>query len=71
MTQGYKTTEFWITIISIIVGLLVSTGVIDPNKSSQLTSSISALVGGIVTLAPAITYIINRTWLKSQNLTIK
>lgn len=70
MQKGYQTSEFYITIITMVVGILVSAGVVVPSHANELITAITTLVGGVVTLVPVIVYIINRTWLKSKALNI-
>jgi multisubunit Na+/H+ antiporter MnhG subunit len=70
MQKGYQTSEFYITIVTMIVGILVSAGVVVPSHANDLVNAITTLVGGVVTLTPVIVYIINRTWLKSKVLTV-
>ena len=66
MKPGYQTSEFYMTIASIVIGVLVSAGVVDPIKANVLVSAVTTLIGGIITLVPVVVYIINRTWLKSK-----
>ena len=44
MKQGYKTTEFWVTLASQVVGILLLTGVVTPEQSEVL--GIAAGKGG-------------------------
>lgn len=44
MKQGYKTTEFWVTLVSQVVGILLLTGVVTPEQSEVL--GIAAGKGG-------------------------
>ena len=68
ITPGNQTSEFYVTLITMVVGILVSKGVIEPSQASILTQQFVVIVGGIMTIVPAIIYIINRTWLKSKVL---
>ena len=68
ITKGYKSTEFYVTIISFVVGALVTTGTVAPTHADDLINAISQLIGGLITLVPVIVYIYNRTWLKSKAL---
>ena len=47
---GYQTTEFWVTIISQIIGVLAVMGVVSPTGATQLIKSISDIVGGLVAI---------------------
>lgn len=66
--SGVQTSEFWVTLITSIIGLLVMTGIVSPNESNNLVQSLTAIVGGIIMIAPAVTYIFGRTWLKRKAL---
>ena len=60
MKQGYKTTEFWITIGIQIVGILVTAGVFTPDQASAATDIITK-VGGLIAMgAGAFGYSLSR-----------
>jgi len=43
---GYKTTEFWLSLASIILGVVMSSGAVDPNnKALGLAASILGALG--------------------------
>ena len=44
MKSGYRTTEFWVTLVSQVVGILLLTGVVTPEQSEVL--GIAAGKGG-------------------------
>ena len=51
---GYKTTEFYLTVIMQVITLLVLTGVILPDEQTTVETAASqaiALVGSLVTIA--------------------
>ena len=60
MKPGYKTTEFWVTLITQILGILQMFGVIKPEEAVGLTQGTGQIVGGVMTVAPAIGYAISR-----------
>jgi len=66
---GYKSTEFYVTLISEVVGILSMTGVVAPGQGDHLTQALTAIIGGVITIVPAVIYIYQRTWLKSQAMT--
>jgi hypothetical protein len=68
MQSGYKSTEFYTTLISTVVGLAVLAGFIKPEESSLFTNALVTIIGGLLTLIPPLVYIINRTWLKSKTI---
>ena len=61
---GYMTSEFWVTIISSVAAMLVATGVLNPDESSEIVKSVTAIVGGILGLTTAVKYIHDRTQVK-------
>lgn len=65
-TAGIYTSEFYLTLIKVIVGMLVIGGVIAPQHQTAVTVAITTIVGGLIALVPAISYILGRTWLKAK-----
>jgi hypothetical protein len=57
---GYKTTEFWVTIIIQILGILMVTGTITPEQSDVLGQSAVQLGGIIAAVAAAFGYSLSR-----------
>ena len=68
ITPGVKTSEFYVTILSQVIGLLSLTGIIIPAQSAELIKAITSIVGAVVMIVPAIAYVVGRTWLKSKAL---
>ena len=66
LKSGWKTTEFWVSIITSMVGILVTLGLFTPDNASSLIQSISMIVGGIVTSVPIVGYAISRGKAKSN-----
>lgn len=66
MKPGIQTSEFWITFLSTVIGLLVMLGIIVPSQANVLIQNLSIIVGAIFSVVPAIAYILGRTWLKSK-----
>jgi len=58
--EGWKTTEFWVSISTALVGVGVAFGFFTPAESTQLMSSISQIVGGLMTIVPVVAYAISR-----------
>ena len=67
MKSGYKTTEFWVTLASLVCGILVTVGVLTPEQQSSIVGAISKIAGGIISIIPTIAYIWSRTKIKQQN----
>ena len=60
MKPGWKTTEFWLTLITQILGLLQLTGVIKPEEAGPLSQGTGQIIGGLMTVGPAIGYAVSR-----------
>lgn len=71
MKKGFTTSEFYVTLASTVVSLLVMAGVIEPANASQLTDLVVQAIGGIVALGSVIAYILSRTELKKTDLQVK
>lgn len=52
---GYKTTEFWLSTATGLVGILIASGVIEPGTSYDQA------IGLIVTILSSLGYTVNRT----------
>ena len=66
MRQGYKTTEFWITILIQIIGVFATTGLFTPEQTDALSQA-AIQVGGIVAMvASAFGYTLSRGKAKSS-----
>lgn len=49
-TKGYKTTEFWVTAAVVLMGLLLSAGVLPSTAESIVGLLVAAIGGGAYTL---------------------
>ncbi len=58
LKPGYKTTEFWLTAIAELVGLLLASGVLVAG------SMIAKIVGGAIAVLAALGYTVARSKLK-------
>lgn len=61
MKPGYRTTEFWLTLLAILAGVAVLLGA-DPAETARWQDIIGQLV---VLILPTLVYTAGRTWLKS------
>ncbi len=61
---GVKTTEFYLTIASSIVGLLVTLGYLSPQQGDELVKAIVAIIGGVLTISSVLLYLYGRFKLK-------
>jgi len=70
---GYQTTEFWLTLVSQLVPILVLTGALSPEEATEVQEGTSnAIVTGfafIQAVVTAVMYIYNRARVKSSHLT--
>ncbi len=66
MKPFYFTSEFWTAVIPAAFGILVTTGVVAPDKASELQRNILAIVGALLTIVPSVAYANNRTALKQS-----
>ena len=60
MKPGIKTTEFWVSTIIAVFGVLVATGVITPEQNSALSESVTQIAGAIMSAAGAFGYAVSR-----------
>lgn len=65
MRPGYKTTEFWTTVVSQIIGILALAGVIRPSDATILNDAVVQVVGGLMTALATLGYTISRGVAKS------
>ncbi len=63
MKAGYKTTEFWLTILNTILMVLVGVGVLSQDEQAEWQAVITPVVG---TLLPLVLYIWSRTQVKAR-----
>ena len=71
MRPGYKTTEFWITLVGQMIAMAVTLGIVRPGDQQHLQMTANEAITAICTLlVSAVTirhYIISRTQLKQQS----
>ena len=68
MKSGLKSTEFYVTLVSTIVSLLVMAGLVQPTEADQVTELVVQAIGGIVALGSIIAYIYSRTVIKQEEI---
>jgi len=59
---GYKTTEFWLSLLATLIGLLMASGALDQLPED---SWIAKLIGGVVAVLAALGYSASRAKVKS------
>ncbi len=57
---GYKTTEFWLTVIAKVIALLAALGVFTPEQASAVTKASVQLAGVAGMVAAAFGYSLSR-----------
>ena len=60
MKPGYKTTEFWLSLSTSVIGLLVILGVITPDKSSEMMEIVRQVIGVVMLVLPQFGYTLSR-----------
>lgn len=68
MKSGIKSSEFYVTLGSTIVSLLVMSGVLSAEQSSETAELIAQAIAGIVALGTIVSYIYSRTALKAKEM---
>ena len=63
MKPGWKTTEFWMALLTNLFNMMLSMGALPANFPQDAMVSTIAGVGGAVAL---IAYIVSRGWLKAK-----
>jgi hypothetical protein len=70
MQKGYKTSEFWVTIGTVVAGLLVATGRLSPENqdatAQAICQCIECVVGCVTALASVWKYTHSRQIIKSS-----
>ena len=66
MKPGFKTTEFWLTLVAQLISLLVMTGVIPQADTGMLNDTASKVAAGIVAALTLCKYIHSRTLVKTS-----
>jgi hypothetical protein len=57
---GYKTSEFYVTLISSLAGLLMVAGIFTSDQANVFEEALQSIVGGLMTLIPVVEYIRSR-----------
>jgi len=65
---GWQSTEFWITIGSILLGILVLTGVLTPAQSAANMVIVERIAASLMVILPQLGYSISRGKVKSLDV---
>jgi uncharacterized membrane protein YciS (DUF1049 family) len=68
MKSGIKSSEFYVTLGSTIVSLLVMSGYLAADQASETAELIAQAIAGIVALGSIVSYIYSRTALKVKEM---
>jgi hypothetical protein len=60
MKPGFKSTEFWLSVVAAIAGLLMASGVLIEG------SIVTQIVGGVIAILSGLGYTYSRTTIKTQ-----
>ena len=66
--SGYMSSEFWISILGNIIGLLVITGIITPANGTEYTKELSIIIGAVINLITTLGYTASRTTIKINSI---
>lgn len=66
LKPGVKTSEFWVMIVTQVLGLLVLSGHLSASTAADLTQPITNIIGGVLMIVTAVAYIYSRTKIKSE-----
>jgi len=67
MKPGYKTTEFWVTLLIQILGILVLFGVITPEQKGTLSEAIQQGAAAVAMALSAFGYSVARGQAKKES----
>jgi len=68
MKPGYKTTEFWLTLVTNAVGIAVLMGAVSPEAQEPLVQAAGQLAGGVIAAVSALGYALSRGKAKQNGL---
>lgn len=68
LTPGFKTSEFWLALVTELTGFFVLSGQLTPVEADALVQAVMSVIGGLTVIIPFIVYFVGRTELKKENL---
>ena len=57
---GIKTTEFWLAVVSKLIGVAAMLGYLTPEQAGDLTRATTEIVGGAMIIVPYLAYALSR-----------
>jgi len=67
---GIKTSEFYVTMLPVVIAGLVFSGVIGESDTDYIIALIKDVIAGIVALFSIVSYIFSRSQLKKESLKV-
>jgi hypothetical protein len=67
MKPGYRTTEFWISLASQVLGILVILGVITPEQQGAVAEGLNQIIGAALMVASSFGYSLSRGIAKQKS----
>ena len=64
MKAGYQTSEFWVTVLGVVLMVLVAFGVLQQDEADQWKDLVVPVIGAIV---PLVVYVLGRVNLKKAS----
>jgi len=68
---GIQTTEFYVTMLPVVISGLMFTGIIEPNDTDYVITLIKDIIAGVVALFSIISYVLSRSHLKREVLRLQ
>ena len=65
---GYKTTEAWVSVLSSVLLILVSYGLLTQAQADSLLGLIAPALPLVLSIVPAVVYVVQRTGLKKESV---
>jgi predicted transcriptional regulator len=68
MKPFWKTSEFWTTLITNVVGMSVLCGAINTQEGEEIGNALKSIAGAVISLVTTMGYIRSRTELKKTQM---
>lgn len=56
-TSVFRKSEFWVTLVTSVCGMLIAFGVLTPEQSDSITRCVSTVVGAVMSLLSAFKFV--------------
>ena len=63
---GWKTSEFYVTISTSLIGILIAFNVVDTESGTQMMNLLEKIIGGLMALISVSSYTFSRAKVKSS-----